>query len=218
MGNIPQSIQSKLLRFLETHELRRIGGRKPIKPSVRVIAATNVDLVQSSKEKSFRLDLLYRLNEYPIHLPPLRERPGDISFLCARFLSELCPEMGKEIEKIAPEALSLLKNYSFPGNVRELRNMIKRAMVMAEGQIEVGNLPPEVRSLEKGGALVSEIALPLEPNLPLLEASRQAAVRIEKTLILNALTKTHSHQGKAAKLLGIGQKTLYNKMKEYNLG
>ena len=214
VGNIPPSVQSKLLRFLETRELKRIGGRRPIKTSVRVIAATNADLTQSFKENGFRLDLLYRLNEFPIHLPPLRERPEDIPLLCVHFLTEFGLEFEKKIEKIAPEALERLQNYSFPGNVRELRNILKRASVMATGQIEVANLPPEVCQPEKEAPL-HEITLPLEPNLPLLEASRRIAIQVEKSLIQNALHRTKGHYEEAARLLGISRKTLYNKVKEY---
>ncbi|MBI2336712.1 MAG: sigma-54-dependent Fis family transcriptional regulator [Deltaproteobacteria bacterium] len=216
IGNIPPSVQSKLLRFLETHELKRVGGRKPIKTSVRVIAATNIDLARSSKENGFRLDLLYRLNEFPIHLPPLRERPEDIHLLCAHFVAEFGLELEKKIEGITPEALERLQNYSFPGNVRELRNALKRASVIATGQIEVANLPLEVCQPEKKAPL-HEITLPLEPNLPLLEASRRIAIQVEKSLIQNALHRTQGHYEEAARLLGISRKTLYNKVKEYGV-
>lgn len=217
VGNIPTGIQPKLLRYLETHELRRIGGGKPIQTSVRVIAATNSDLARESKEKLFRLDLLYRLNEFPIHLPPLRERREDILFLCQRFLVQFSPEVGNAITEFSPEALERLRNYSYPGNVRELKNIIKRAIVIARDRIELTDLPIEVRNPEKG-PVAREVTFPIEAGLPLMEASRRVTIEIEKKLIQDVLRRTEGHHEKAARLLGISRRTLYNKMKEYHLG
>lgn len=217
IGNISAPVQSKLLRVLERHEFERIGGDRPIKTSVRVIAATNSDLAKNSQEDLFRLDLLYRLNEFPIHLPPLRERREDFPLLCERFLRQLQPEVKKEVKEIAIEALERLMEYHFPGNVRELRNIIKRAMVMSSnGRIDLSDLPPEIRSREKRG-FSKEVKVPFPYGLPLIEVSRQASRQIEKELIADALRRTNGHQGKAARILGIGLKTLYNKMKEYSV-
>ncbi|MBI2060286.1 MAG: sigma-54-dependent Fis family transcriptional regulator [Nitrospirae bacterium] len=216
IGNIPGPVQSKLLRFLESHEIERVGGRRTIRTSVRVIAATNADLARASRENLFRLDLFYRLNEFMIHLPPLRERRDDIPFLCHRFLLQMGPEMGKEVSKIAPEALERLHRYSFPGNVRELRNIMKRAMVMAEGCVELVDLPPEVRNPGKSD-LAPEIRLPISHDLPFTEVARKASEQVERQLILEALQKTKGHQGKAADLLGITRRTLYNKIKELGI-
>ena len=217
IGNIPTNVQSKLLNVLERHEFERIGGSKTIKTSVRVIAATNSDLVKNSEKDLFRLDLLYRLNEFPINLPPLRERREDIPLLCTRFIRQLQPEVKKEIKEISTEALERLMEYHFPGNVRELRNIIKRAMVLSSnGCILFTDLPPEMRSREKR-TFTQEIRVPISYGLPLMEVSREATIQIERQLILDALARTNGHQGKTAKLLGIGQKTLYNKMKELGI-
>lgn len=124
--------------------------------------------------------------------------------------------MGKNIEEIAPEALEKLQNYLFPGNVRELKNIIKRAMVLAHRRIELTNLPAEVLKPKKEISF-GNLLLPLAQDLPLMEASRQVVILIEKKLIMNALQKTNGHQKKAAKLLGIGEKTLYNKMKDLRI-
>lgn len=217
VGNISAPVQSKLLGVLESHTFERIGGSRLNKSSVRVIAATNANLARNSEKDLFRLDLLYRLNEFPIHLPSLRERREDIPLLCKLFLIQLQPDVRKEIKGIEPEALKRLMDYHFPGNVRELRNLIKRAMVLsANGSISANDLPPEIRSREKT-VLMQEIRVPVSYGLPLIEVSRQATVQIEKQLILDALKRTDGHQGKAAKLLGIGPKTLYNKLKEFGI-
>lgn len=217
IGNIPSPVQSKLLGVLERHEFERIGGSKTIKTSVRVIAATNSNLVKNSEKDLFRLDLLYRLNEFPINLPPLRERREDIPLLCMRFIRQFQPDIKKEVKEISVEALERVMEYHFPGNVRELRNIIKRAMVMSSnGCISLSELPPEIRSREKM-TFTKEIRVPVSYGLPLMEVSREATIQIEKQLILDALARTKGHQGKAAKLLGIGQKTLYNKMKELGI-
>lgn len=216
IGNIPVSVQPKLLRFLESREIQRVGGRKLIRSSVRVIAATNADLARSSQEHLFRLDLFYRLNEFPICLPPLRERKDDIPFLCRRFLAQLGPEIGKEVSEIAPEALERLRRHAYPGNVRELRNILKRAMVTAGGCIELVDLPPEVRNPEKT-KFTPEILLQVSSGLPFMEVARQASEQVERQLILEALQKTRGHQGKAADLLGITRRTLYNKIKDLGI-
>ncbi|MBI2500438.1 MAG: sigma-54-dependent Fis family transcriptional regulator [Deltaproteobacteria bacterium] len=194
--NIPLGVQAKLLRFLEEHTFQRIGGKQSIRPSVRVVAASNRDLEEATKLSGFRLDLFYRLNEFPIQVPPLRERREDIPFLCSLFLHHLL--------------------YSFPGNVRELRNILKRAMVLADHRIAMKDLPSEVR-LFRSTASLSELHIPLQTGLPLKEAAHEAVVRIERALILEALTRSKQRKGKAAKLLGIDEKTLYNKMKEFDL-
>ncbi|MBI2068117.1 MAG: sigma-54-dependent Fis family transcriptional regulator [Deltaproteobacteria bacterium] len=214
--NIPLGVQAKLLRFLEEHTFQRIGGKQSIRPSVRVVAASNRDLEEATKLSGFRLDLFYRLNEFPIQVPPLRERREDIPFLCSLFLHQYRDDIGKEINEIHPEALDKLLLYSFPGNVRELRNILRRAMILADHRIEMKDLPSEVR-LFRNTASLSELHIPLQTGLPLKEAAHEAVVRIERALILEALTRSKQRKGKAAKLLGIDEKTLYNKMKEFDL-
>lgn len=216
VGNISMGVQAKLLRFLETRTLEKIGGGKPIPVSVRLIAATNVDLTESLKTNLFRMDLFYRLNEFPIHLPPLRERIEDIPLLCQRFLHSLAPEVGKEVLEISPEAIEALKTYAFPGNVRELKNVMMRTMVTTHERINLKDLPPEVKSPQKNQQ--EKFAIPTHlSSLPLKEASRQLTSHIEKQLIEAALLKSEGRRGKASQILGVDEKTLYNKMKEYEL-
>lgn len=216
VGNIPSAVQAKLLRFLESHILQRIGGHKHINPNVRIIAATNVDLKQASHDKQFRLDLFYRLNEFPIILPPLRQRVEDIPLLSNRFLQQMIPDLGKELDEISQPALEALQAYHFPGNVRELRNIIKRAAVMANKRIDLADLPQEIRTRASVG-LTSQIKVPINPHLSLGDASRYATEKIEVKFITDALKRTSGHQGKAAQLLGITPRTLYNKMKEHHI-
>ncbi len=218
VANIPAAIQAKLLRFLERREFERVGSRTPIRATVRIIAASNKDLGTLAKQGGFRPDLYFRLNEFPITVPPLRERRDDIPFLCGKFVSQLAHEMNKEISEIAPEALEKLKLYDYPGNVRELRNIIKRAMVVATQRIEPKDLPPELLKPSRLTAQPGdEITIPIHGSLNLPEASRQTSQEIEKRLILEALRKTEGHQGKAAQLLGITARTLYNKIREFGL-
>jgi len=219
LGNIPLPVQSKLLRFLETRKFERLGSRKPIDTLVRIIAATNADLTKKSPGEGnggFRLDLFHRLNEFPILLPPLRERREDIPFLCQKFVVQLKGEVGKEVSGISSEALQKLVKYPFEGNVRELRNIIKRSMVMANGTIDVSDLPAEVRNPSRS-ATPRQISVPVDENLPLSQVSRQATEKIERELIVGALARTDGHHEKASRLLGITRKTLYNKMKEYGI-
>ena len=216
VANIPMGIQAKLLRFLERREFERVGARTSIQATVRIIAASNKDLGRLANQGGFRPDLYFRLNEFPITVPPLRERRGDIPFLCGKFVSQISHEMNKEISEIAPDAVERLKLYDYPGNVRELRNIIKRAMVVATQRIEPKDLPPELLKPTRPTAQ-PEDEIPIHGSLNLPEASRQSSQEIEKRLILEALRKTEGHQGKAALLLGITPRTLYNKIRELGL-
>lgn len=216
VSNIPLNIQAKLLRFLETHTFERLGGRRPIKVSVRVIAATNRELSKFVKEGGFREDLFHRLNEFPINLPSLRERSEDIPYLSLRFLHEFEPQVGKAISGIDEKAIGALQSYPWPGNVRELRNVIKRAMVIASGKIEKADLPIEIKDPVSAG-VQTEWAIPVGHGLTLLQAGKEAANFVEKKLIRDALRQTEGRKNKAAELLRIDERTLYNKLKEYKI-
>lgn len=144
IGELPRELQPKLLRVLQEGEFERLGGSRTIKVDVRIIAATNRDLAQAVHEGKFREDLFYRLEVFPIEVPPLRERPEDIPMLSWTFVKELSNSMGKQIEKIATDSMDALIAYSWPGNVRELRNVIERAMILAHGpvlQVKIGHRP-----------------------------------------------------------------------------
>lgn len=216
ISNIPINIQAKLLRFLETRTFERLGGRRAITISIRVIAATNRELPQLIKEGSFRQDLFHRLNEFPLQLPPLRERIEDIPYLSLKFLNEFQGQVGKTFSGISEEALETLQSYPWPGNVRELRNVIKRAMVVASGRIEKADLPEEIRNPIASG-IHDEMVVPIRMGLPLFQATREAVRAVEKRLVWNALQRAEGRKGRAAQLLGIDEKTLYNKLKEYKL-
>lgn len=216
VSNIPVNVQAKLLRFLETHTFDRVGGRKTLAVSLRVIAATNRELPSLIKEGKFREDLFHRLNEFPIQVPALRERPEDIPYLSLKFLHEFEPQVGKTLSGIHDAALASLQSYPWAGNVRELRNVIKRAMVVASGKIEKADLPREIKNPAAAG-IQTELNIPVREDLPLLQAAKEVAAFVEKKRIRDCLQRTEGHRRKAAQLLGIDEKTLYNKLKEYKI-
>ena len=197
----------KILRVLEEHRLERVGGGKPVDVDVRLVAATNRDLEKMVAEGTFREDLYFRLNVVAIQLPPLRDRPGDIPLLAARFLAELANENGVRQPALAPETLDALAAYPWPGNVRELRNTVERMIVLAHGDILTPrDLPPAIRSAiarPRGGGT----ALP--EGLTLGDAERR--------LIVAALEATGGNRVQAAKRLGISRRTLHRKINELKL-
>ncbi|MBI1870196.1 MAG: sigma-54-dependent Fis family transcriptional regulator [Chlamydiae bacterium] len=217
IANIPLSIQAKLLRFMERRSFERLGGNQTVTVSLRVIAAANQDVQELIRQKQFRGDLYYRLNEFPIHLPPLRERCNDIPYLSLQFLHEFEKQLGKKVTGISEEVLEVFQKHPWPGNVRELRNTIKRAMVVANGEISKADLPNEIKSPISEQAQ-SNLTIPLKSDLDLLQSSSEAALFVEKKLIQQALSRTQGRKGKAAKLLGIDEKTLYNKLRELKMG
>jgi len=210
IGNLPLTTQMKLLRMLEERAIRRLGGRGQIVIDVRIVAATHLSFEDAIREGRFREDLYHRLNEFTIHIPPLRERGEDIPELVHHFLGRVSQELGKPVPRIAPEALRALKSYAWPGNVRELRNALKRAAVLAGDTITVGGLPSELRgrsapppTLEGGGTLKDVI--------------RHLVEGAERDLIVRTLERTQWNRAQTARLLGINYKTLQSKLKEYRL-
>jgi two-component system NtrC family response regulator len=207
VGELYPSVQVKLLRFLQEREFQRLGGNQTIPADVRIIAATNRDLEARVREGAFREDLFYRLNVVVLSIPPLRERKEDIPFLIDHFLQRFATENGKRIEGISREARDLLLKYAYPGNVRELENIIERAVVISrESVISVEDLPfgggaPEVRedSDREGGVL------------------RDSVEDLERRLILEAMEKAGDHQTRAAEILGISERMLRYKLKKYGL-
>lgn len=216
IGNIPMTTQAKLLRFLETREVDRLGSTRTTKVSVRIIAATNADLEARARDGSFRSDLFYRLNEFPVHLPSLKDRPEDIPALCARIMSVMHTEGDTRVTEIAPEAMERLSVYDFPGNVRELKNILKRAALLAHKRVETHNLPENLQHLDLAN-VKKTFVVSVPKNTELKETCQLAVTQIETEMISEALRRSGQHFGKAASILGIVPRTLYNKMKELKL-
>ena len=202
IGEIAPSAQIKLLRVLQTQQFERIGGEKTLTVNVRILAATNKDLLQEVKKGNFREDLYYRLNVIPIHLPSLKERRNDIPLLAKYFLHRFAKEQGKKIEELSAEAMRRILDYPWPGNVRELENSIEHSTVLAKGgKIEASDLP---------GVLHSAVSTAGADAVPTL-------LDHEKKLIEEALTESGWNKKEAARRLGISRNTLYVKIKKYQI-
>jgi DNA-binding NtrC family response regulator len=205
VGDVSPIIQPKLLRFIQTGEFRRVGGNVPLKSDVRIISATNKDLIEESKQGRFREDLLYRLNVITIQLPTLRERREDIPFIVEHFLKN---KLKMKIKKtVNPDAMEMLKNYDWPGNVRELENVLERASILSKGEVIKAQdlaLPAIGASDYKNGG-ESLIGKPITMK------------EIEKLHITGVLKATGWNKNQAAKMLGISLKTLYTKIAQFNL-
>jgi DNA-binding NtrC family response regulator len=195
IGELDASLQAKLLRVLQDRTLERVGGTRQISVDVRVVAATNRNLRQMVSEGKFREDLFYRLNTFPIELPPLRERPGDIRRLARHFLERAGRNLGKTGLKLSPEAETVLLTYSWPGNVRELENTMERLAILCDGTIEVDDLP-----VSGSG-----------PVRPVLFKD------IERKAIEDALRENDGNRTRTAKQLGISLRTLQYRLKEYGI-
>ena len=207
ISEIDASTQVKLLRVLETKTFQRVGGNKDIKTDIRIVAATNRDLKKYVAEGKFREDLYYRLNVIDIHLPALKDRPGDIALLVNRFLKEYCKQNGVKTKSIAPEAMRMLEEYEWPGNVRELRNAVEKMVVLSEGdKLGIDDLPYEITHGPRSEALVGEAIL----------APRTVNIKeMEKAKILSTLERFHYNKTRAAEELGISRRTLHRKLNEW---
>jgi len=220
IGDLRPETQVRLLRVIQEREFTPVGETTPVKVDVRIIAATNVDLKDAVKTGTFREDLYYRLSVVPIELPSLRQRPEDVLPLAKHFIRKYNAENLRTIsENLSPEVLSLLENYHFPGNVRELENIIERAVVIATtDEITVECLRPEVRDPE----LAFELMQKAEGTSASIDIGRgvnfyDEVRRFEIDLIRRALDQTGGHQSRAARLLGLNATTLNSKIKTYNL-
>jgi len=201
------AVQAKFLRVLEEGTFRRVGGKAEIQVDVRVVAATNQDPETAVRDGKLRADLFYRLNVFPITIPPLRDRPDDIPVLAEAFLHDAAARNGRAVTAIAPAALQRLQGYAWPGNVRELRNVIERAVLLANGEtIDTSHLPEGLSVAEQiADAVVPSVTLPL--GITIDEA--------ERTLILQSLKLAGHNKTRAAAVLGINVKTLHNKLTRY---
>nr|CBX30003.1 Acetoacetate metabolism regulatory protein atoC [uncultured Desulfobacterium sp.] len=208
IGEMPLSLQVKILRVLQESEIRPIGDSKTKKIDVRVIAATSKNLEEEIKTSAFRQDLYYRLNVLTINIPPLRERIEDVPLLCEHFINTLNIKLGKDIKSISPSAMSLLLEHEWPGNVRELENVIERAVVLAEQPVIIPeNLPSEliIGKKNKTDNDISGYSI------------KAAHCAIEKKLIEKALEATNGNRTKASQLLEISHPSLLSKMKTYDI-
>jgi PAS domain S-box-containing protein len=207
IGDLPLSLQAKLLRVLEDMEFYPLGGRKTTKVDVRIISATNQNLEQLATEKRFREDLFYRLNVMRLVLPPLKDRRGDIPLLISHILKRLCATRDTMVEKFSNDAMEVLLNYDYPGNVRELENIIEHALIVCQDKIiERNHLP-----LSFQGGFTTP--LPAEQK----RSFNQGIEFNEKTLIFDTLRKFNWNRGKTAAALNINRTTLWRKMKKYNI-
>ena len=195
---LPTDAQAKLLRVIETREFERLGGRRTIKVDARLIALTNVDLTEAVKRRDFREDLFYRLNVVHIQVPPLRQRREDLAELVRSFLKSYAVKHGRPVSGIAPAALVLLKQYEFPGNVRELANIIERAVIVTTGKrIDKDDLPDPVRAAVK---------------LQQRRAQPDTLAQIEAEYVSEILAATKGNKTEAARILGISRKNLYERL------
>ncbi|MDX2250863.1 MAG: sigma-54 dependent transcriptional regulator [Nitrospira sp.] len=205
IGELSLKSQVDFLRVLETKEFRRLGGTKIVKVDTRIIAATNRNLAEAVKQGDFREDLFYRLNVVPIKLPPLRERGDDIPLLVETFLPEFCAQHRRAPKEVSREAMRLLRLYAWPGNIRQLRNLLERLVVtVREDMLQPQHFPEEIQaSKEDVRTMVVSLGSPLE--------------EIEKEVIRRTLSEVTNHREKVAKLLGISLRSLQYKIKEYGI-
>jgi two-component system response regulator HydG len=207
IGDMPGAMQAKLLRVLENGEVVRVGSNEPIKVDVRLISATNRDLDEMVKEKQFREDLFFRIKGVTILLPPLRERREDIPLLSYYFLKQSSERYGKPAVSMKPQTQQLLVGYSWPGNVRQLKNVIENMVVLSpDGPLGPEHLPTEIRP---GGTHA--------PTGDMNNLVGISMAQAERELIRNTLKMTNGNREQTAKILGIGERTLYRKIKEYGM-
>jgi PAS domain S-box-containing protein len=208
IGDMTLAMQAKLLRVLQEREIERVGGTKSTKIDLRVIAATNRDLEAMITRGEFRQDLYYRLNVITIHIPPLRERTEDIPVLCQALLHKICAQLGCGVEGIAPGAMELLMQYKWPGNIREMENVLERAVNLIDDEMVIlpEHLPPQLRKCHRPKET-------LEAGRDLTETLYEA----ERQAILKALEAAGGNRSKAAKILGVHRSGLYQKLQKYNI-
>lgn len=214
IGDMSLTLQAKILRVLQEKTFERVGGRETIFTNARIIAATNKDLEKLVNEKKFREDLYYRLNVFSITLPPLRDRKDDIPDLVEYFIFKYSHKYQKIITGVAQDAMESLINYSWPGNVRELENAIAHAIVVSHGQIILKeHLPQNITGNKTKEDTSKIINVEDDGVVPL----NDLIARVEKDMIIKALKSTNGNKSKAARLLGISRKSLFNKIRDYNI-
>lgn len=212
ISEIDADTQVKLLRVLETKTFQRVGGTEDIKADFRIVAATNRNLLKYVSEGKFREDLYYRLNVINIKLPALKDRPGDIALLVSRFLKEFSEENGGKVIGIDKQALKALESFSWPGNVRQLRNIIERMVVLASGDtLSIDDVPEEITASQNAAPVSGATVAP--KSVPTATTLAQA----EKEQILAAIAAHHGNKSRAAEALGISRRTMHRKLNEWNI-
>ncbi|MGZ2370942.1 sigma-54-dependent transcriptional regulator [Ancylomarina sp. YFZ004] len=207
IGNLSYEIQIKLLRAIQERKIRQLGSNNDIDTDVRILVATNEDLIKEVNKANFREDLYHRLNEFKISVPALRDRKEDIKLFADNFLSLSNKELNKNINNFSDEFIQKLKDYSWPGNLRELRNVIRRALLLSTGdRVETSALPTEILHYQETTTLSDNTT-----DLKLIQAST------ERDKIIDILREVNNNKSKAARLLNIDRKTLYTKMKQYGI-
>jgi Nif-specific regulatory protein len=205
IGDFSLNLQVKLLRVMQFKEFERVGGYETIKSNVRIIVATNKNLEEEIKNGLFREDLYYRINVFPIYMPPLRDRKNDVMLLADFFLEKYAKENGKDISRISTPAIEMLTSYHWPGNVRELENCIERSVLLCdEDVVRSDHLPPSLQMAKKS-QLSNALTLP------------EKIEYIEREMIVDALKKTRGFQRHAAKELGVTERVLGYKIKKYEI-
>ncbi|MDX9724055.1 MAG: sigma-54 dependent transcriptional regulator, partial [Myxococcota bacterium] len=214
IGELPLLTQVRLLRVLQERRLQPVGSTQELEVDVRVVAATNRDLVEEVRERRMREDLYYRLNVIQINMPPLRDRPEDIPLLTQHFVNKFAKEQNKEIEGLSPEAMQLLMGYRFPGNVRELENIVERAVTLSSSpKISTELLPSPMLQKEQLTRVSAELGLP-EEGIDL----EQMVEGLERSLLDKALARTKGNRTEAAKLLNISFRSLRYRLNKYGMG
>jgi DNA-binding NtrC family response regulator len=229
IGEMPLHLQVKLLHVLQNHEVQRLGSERASAIDVRVIAATNRDLLTDVEEKLFRRDLYYRLGVINLSIPPLRERREDIPALVDDYISRFRTTIGREVTSISPDALQGLVNYSWPGNVRELINVIERAVLLCDGDtIRVADLPDGIADPRTAAGItankralsfeVGSTSFPMQwLEKPIREVRQAVVFDVEKTYLSRLLELTSGHVGETARRAGIEPRSLFDKMRRYGL-
>src|SRR5262249_52067351 len=220
IGDLPLSLQAKILRALEEKRFERVGGTLPLQVDVRVVAATNRNLKAAVAARQYREDLYFRLSVFPIVIPPLRDRPEDIATLARYFIDKFCRELNKKPLALSPAAEQELRHYSWPGNVRELQNCVERSVILTEGE----TIHPRHLNLSFRDRAVAPVAEPdagpwgaIDWSGTLADVTRRVMAEIERRKIELVLKEASGNRGRAAELLQISYKTLTTKLREYGL-
>lgn len=217
ISNLPKSMQMKLLRVIQTKQISHLGGTRLIPVDVRILCATNRDLLAAVKKGDFRRDLFYRINEFAIQVPPLRQRKDDLLYLANLFLNEVVEELNKKLDGFSKEVQRILLSYDWPGNVRELRNVVRRAALLADRKITPECFPDELVQLGQDGISMDGTELLLLEGLSWKELKKQNQIKLEKRVFSKLLERTGGNKLKASQILKMDYKTFHTKVKELGI-